>query len=130
MADSQIERLIELVDKAKEEYANDITDHTETDYIVEYLLNNGVIAPPCKVGDTMYFIERHPERLGGTKINTAEVLSIKANISHKDMTFWLFITYQDINGTDTCGEVLYGRTAFKTKEEAERELKNRGDNNA
>ena len=45
------DRLIELVDKAKEEYANDITDHTETDYIVETLLNEGVIVPPCKVGD-------------------------------------------------------------------------------
>lgn len=45
------DRLIELVDKAKEEYANDITDHTETDYIVETLLNRGVIVPPCKVGD-------------------------------------------------------------------------------
>ena len=29
MADSQIERLIELVDKAKEEYVSDVTDHTK-----------------------------------------------------------------------------------------------------
>ena len=41
------DRLIELVDKAKEEYANDVTDHTETEYIVESLLNNGVIVTPC-----------------------------------------------------------------------------------
>lgn len=48
------ERLTEIVDKAKEEYANDITDHTETEYIVESLLNEGVIVPPCKVGQTVY----------------------------------------------------------------------------
>lgn len=36
------ERLIALVDKAKQEYANDVTDHTETEYIVECLLNEGV----------------------------------------------------------------------------------------
>ncbi len=48
------DRLIELVDKAKEEYAGDVTDHTETDYIVERLLNNAVILPPCKVGDKIY----------------------------------------------------------------------------
>ena len=53
------DRLIELVDKAKEEYANDITDHTETDYIVETLLNEGVIVPPCKVGDKVYCIENN-----------------------------------------------------------------------
>lgn len=50
------DKLIELVDKAKEEYAGDVTDHTETDYIVECLLNNGVIIPPCKVGDMVYYI--------------------------------------------------------------------------
>ncbi len=42
------DRLIELVDKAKEEYANDVTGHTETDYIVECLLNKGVMVPLCK----------------------------------------------------------------------------------
>ena len=36
------QRLIALVDKAKQEYANDVTDHTETEYIVECLLNEGV----------------------------------------------------------------------------------------
>ena len=36
------EKLIELIDKAKQEYANDVTDHTETEYIVECLLNEGV----------------------------------------------------------------------------------------
>ena len=39
------ERLVELVDKAKKEYVNDVTDHTETEYIVEGLLNEGVIVP-------------------------------------------------------------------------------------
>lgn len=37
------DKMIELVDKAKEEYANDVTDHTETEYIVECLLNFGVV---------------------------------------------------------------------------------------
>ncbi|MBQ2389747.1 MAG: hypothetical protein II305_06810 [Clostridia bacterium] len=53
---SDRDRLIELVDKAKEEYANDITDHTETDYIVETLLNEGAILPPCKVGAEIFGI--------------------------------------------------------------------------
>lgn len=52
------ERLVKLINKAKEEYANDVTDHTETDYIVECLLNEGAIIPPCKVGDTVWFIEQ------------------------------------------------------------------------
>ena len=50
------DRLIALVNKAKEEYVDDITDHTETDYIVETLLNEGIIVPPCNVGQTVYYI--------------------------------------------------------------------------
>lgn len=52
------DRLIEIVDKSKEEYANDVTDHTETEYIVEGLLNKGAILPPCKVGETVYVIDK------------------------------------------------------------------------
>lgn len=37
------DKMIELVDKAKEEYTNDVTDHTKTEYIVECLLNFGVV---------------------------------------------------------------------------------------
>ena len=45
------DRLVELVDKAKEEYANDVTDHTETENIVECLLNYGIVfALPTEKG--------------------------------------------------------------------------------
>ena len=43
MKDTMRDKMIELVDKAKEEYANDVTDHTETEYIVECLLNYGIV---------------------------------------------------------------------------------------
>ena len=46
------DKMIELVDKAKEEYFNDVTDHTETEYIVECLLNYGIVLDhPTKKGD-------------------------------------------------------------------------------
>lgn len=129
---SDRDRLIELIKQATTshlDYLESIDQKGLTDtegrakFIADYLLAKGVIVPPCKVGDNIYFIERHPERLGGTKINKAEVVSMKANISHKSIGYWLFVTYRDINGNDTCGEILYGKTAFKTKEEAEAKLK-------
>ena len=43
MKDTMRDKMIELVDKAKEEYFNDVTDHTETEYIVECLLDYGVV---------------------------------------------------------------------------------------
>ena len=113
------DRLIELVDKAKEEYANDTTDHTETDYIVETLLNNGVIVPPCKVGDKVYWINHVTK-----EIETDIVISIHQYENGLSIT------------TDTVG--TKGTTTFSlnrfleimhfTKEEAEEKLKELGKN--
>ena len=56
------DRLIELIDKAKQEYANDVTDHTETEYIAECLRNNGVIFP--KYEEEVYDINDYFEKEG------------------------------------------------------------------
>lgn len=48
------ERLIDLMIEAKR---TDPETGSFTDYLAEYLLEHGVIIPPCKVGDTVYSIE-------------------------------------------------------------------------
>ena len=53
------DRLIELLTKAKKEYANDVTDLSEIRYVAECLLADGWIRPPCKVGDKVYFVARN-----------------------------------------------------------------------
>ncbi len=53
------ERLIELlleVDYALDKDGRGARDSAE--YIADYLLENGVIVLPCKVGDTVYVIKR------------------------------------------------------------------------
>ena len=112
------DRLIELVDKAKEEYSNDITDHTETDYIVECLLNNCVIVPPCKVGDTVYFLDAICVD-DGYCINNLSCLDCKwAELQVREIDFGLSMYYE------------IGKTVFLTKEEAENELRKRSEDNA
>lgn len=59
------ERLIELIVQANElcsnkdcaecEYLNNDRILCDTYNIADYLIANGVIVPPCKVGDTVYF---------------------------------------------------------------------------
>lgn len=111
---SDRDRLIELVDKAKEEYANDVTDHTETDYIVECLLNNGVIVPPCKVGDTVYRIStKHITKM--RYIQETKICRIA--ITEEGMKFFC-----ECNVIAPC---IFGKTVFLTKEEAEAKLKER-----
>lgn len=114
------DRLIELVDKAKEEYANDITDHTETDYIVETLLNEGVIVPPCKVGDKVYVVYPDPRYNWGNKelkmlelkVYAFHYFNNKANVEIRGDGNY-------INWDTSC----FGVSVFLTKDEAEQKLK-------
>ena len=48
------ERLIDLMIDAKR---TEPETGSFADYLAEYLLEHGVIVPPCKVGDTVYSIE-------------------------------------------------------------------------
>ena len=79
--------------------------------LADHLLANGVIVPPCKVGDTVWLV--YP--LNGT-IESREVKSIDL----EDLSYFLEFT----NGhcySDWKGE--YDKYLFLTKEEAEAKLK-------
>ena len=51
------ERLIDLIREAKKYTKNANSDLERNMIFAEYLLEHGVIVPPCKVGDTVYSIE-------------------------------------------------------------------------
>lgn len=55
--DKQREKLIELIIKGSIEYANSVNSDGYMRYVADYLLANGVIVPPCKVGDTVWLVE-------------------------------------------------------------------------
>ena len=123
------DRLIELVDKAKEEYANDITDHTETDYIVETLLNEGVILPPCKVGDIVYAKYSAPyiKQLGVDDVGYYVVDNV-THFGSDNYVFEAHLENEDGYTVDTIAffQHEFGKTVFLTKEEAEQKLKELG----
>ena len=110
------DRLIELVDKAKEEYANDVTDHTETDYIVECLLNNGVIVPPCYIGQIVYQLYRKYN--GDSIVREGKVSAIQQKA---DKSWKIRITMNSYVFEITPDKI--GERIFLTKEEAEEKLK-------
>ena len=53
------ERLIDLIREAKKHTKNANSDLERNMIFTDYLLEHGVIVPPCKVGDTVYSIEMH-----------------------------------------------------------------------
>ena len=114
------ERLIELLSDAEREHLNyemankfypfdDYKCHSE--YIADYLLENGVVALPCKVGDVVYFI-------GGIHNSLVKSAIVEEIIINDSGVRDLLVT------SDNCVTFERAIDAFYfTREEAEKALK-------
>ena len=116
------DRLIWLIRNAKAAYRsmNDAV-MSEEEFIADFILANGVIVPPCKVEQTVFFYtcvcdEEDEERFD---ILEGEVVSFIL----RRQGLWAYCHYK-------CGltywhlvEKDFGKTVFLTREEAEAKLK-------
>lgn len=102
------DRLIELLKKA-----DSATWGQTYESYADYLLANGVIVPPCKVGQVVWVISQW-YKYTKPEIESRKVLSVQIykngdiQYHYKDGCFWQ-------------GHI--GKTVFLTKEEAEAKLK-------
>lgn len=110
------EKLIELLltaEKVADEagFFNCHKSQPKAELIADYLIQNGVIVPPCKVGDTVYRITTSPH----TKIKKIQETKI-IRIAIDDEGVFLFC--------QRCpAKSVFGKNVFLTKEEAEKKLK-------
>ena len=117
------EKLIELCENlilsCKSSLCNDC-EHNKIDYphcmsvhFADYLLANGVIVPPCKVGDRVYLVG----------VFTGQIIETKViGIAYNESGIYLILE----NFTVTSVAEQLGKTVFLTKEEAEEKLKELG----
>ena len=129
------DRLIELLKKAelKETYTASngkpvtsiqrrIVDMSEVNVLADHLLANGVIVPPCKVGDKVYFVSDSPINLS-VRANTI----YEAHVSRTVTTQYGTTLVVQIHNSYGCTEIPdindFGKTVFLTREEAEKALK-------
>ena len=86
--------------------------------IADYLLENGVIVPPCKVGQIVYQIQ--PTR---KRVQAYEVTAYKFN-GRSYFFSWVLKDregfYENVEGFS---DIQIGKTVFLTREEAEKALK-------
>lgn len=128
-------KLAELIKKAKSKMWGK-TFHSELErnmFVADYLLANGVIVPPCNVGDIVYVIEPcscfsgyrtfeecHHRRTNATKWIKAVMVANK----HHNRCMKLFERPYKPEY-----HFKIGKTVFLTKEEAEQALAERSGNN-
>lgn len=90
-------------------------DSLDSESVADYLLANGVIVPPCKIGDTVYELQN--KRIQAYTIETVTYNGRYFNFS------WVLKDNKGIYG-NVCGFDSYriGKIVFLTKEEAEKAL--------
>lgn len=107
------DRLIELIGAYDGDNDGDFAD---------YLLANGVIVPPCKVGDAVYYFSENPLCLSVQpyRIYEAEVVRIVT----VGLGTSLVIQIRNEYGCTEIPDIRsWGITVFATREEAEKALK-------
>lgn len=96
-----------------------MTSDKSINAIADHLLENGVIVPPCKVGDVVYFVGRN----NGKPIGTIDVLVI-VGIEKTEQGFNAKAKFKD---NENVFKILDFRidnyVFFSTREEAEQALK-------
>lgn len=118
--ENQRERLVELLNEATFGVnTQTLADHLKKETIesvAEYLMSNNVVVLPWKKGDTLYSVTRLVDgKLEPYQINVEE---------HKFKEIRYFIICENDNFLDSC----WGKSLFADKEEAEKVLKERKEN--
>ena len=108
------ERLIELLKDGG------VRDFPYVNALADHLLANGVIVPPCNVGDTVYHVYK-----GNTIVN-----ALVEDWKKEAFGDWLFRACFSVNGRSVT--LLFGdrnicKTVFLTREEAEKALAERSE---
>ncbi len=115
------DRLIELVKNAEKEFPKDKPVLDIEEFVADFLLANGVIVPPCKVGDVVYIIENPYTFLPLRKVVEGEVVSI--HLHESGLFIRVLFDTEKINGcADYNLDWRLGKTVFLTKAEAEQAL--------
>lgn len=123
------EKLIELIvqcDKENDILAcyNDRPKRAQAaEILADHLLSNGVIVPPCKVGDTVYIVDGTTDGIVEGKITHLEynIYTTPREWITVIGNYPFFGEHEEKNRID----LLLGKTVFLTKEEAENALKER-----
>ena len=125
------DRLIELINQINFDYCEECVCASEDGYkcapdfaefFADHLLANGIIVPPCKVGQTVYGIFVRPTT--GTRVIYEYDVTEIVYCSNRGVRPWIITCFG--RKFDNCD---FGKTVFLTREEAEKALKERSGNN-
>ena len=126
------DRLIGSISKAKRNYNMSTMipiGTTFESWVADYLLADGWIRLPCKVGDKVYYFSDRPFNLS-LQENTIYEATVVRIVTNRITTSLVIQIHNEYGVTEVPEITYFGKSVFLTKEQAERELKKRGEQNA
>ena len=103
-------------------YTDDFKEPNPIETLADHLLKNGVIVPPCKVGDTVYYFSHRPFNLS-VKANTVYEAEVVRIVTTRLGTSLIIQIRNEYGCTEIPDIRSWGISVFATKEEAEKALK-------
>ena len=119
------DRLIEILNESFAEQYRKQGVLLTAPHTADHLLANGVILPPCKVGDKVWFVHYN-----SGEVCEATIVSVEYNY-YTSPQEWITVEYAipyitANNHYKTRIDLMFGKVVFLTKEEAEKALAERG----
>ena len=132
------DRLIDLIRQSHcvevwDYYNDDFKEPNPIETLADYLIKNGVVLPPCMVGDTVYCINTlfpNDPRINRCEVDALHITSGKNKIGHKKPSYALV---RDGNMKSLSARIYFesfGKTVFLTKDQVEQKLNELGKDNA
>lgn len=91
--------------------------------LADYLLAEGVIVPPCKVGQTVYVTD-----IFEGEIAKCEIIKVECFAGEEVTLIEYKAPKEDVVYSYECPDTEIGKTVFLTREEAEKALAERSEN--
>ena len=115
------DRLIDLIRQSHcvevwDYYNDDFKEPNPIETLADYLIKNGVVLPPCKVGDTVYYLD-------GKTIVKDVVHCISFGGRHGVNAKGFIHMHDSDKDNITISFNSFGKTVFLTKDQAEQKLK-------
>ena len=119
------ERLIELLNKKYDHFCDQCgvnKDSHYTDSLADYLIENGVLVPPCKVGDVVYVVKPYFSFIQEYQVRGYHLGEFPTLNGHKRKSY-LICYHKASSALKHLPIDEIGKTVFLTREDAERALR-------
>lgn len=119
MANEMRDRIVEMLNETFDaQYTKSVLITAE--HTADHLIENGVVVPPCKVGDTVYVFKWKRKKTNGKRGYWVSVCTTTETLERAKKYGEVFI---DSKKMSKCDYTRIGKTVFLTKSEAEQKLK-------